>query len=62
VITFGTLFNNIKIERKNATGGLEQTFVVSIILAEQKKGTLAHTLVPYQNLRRNKMPLSPHLT
>lgn len=43
-------------------GGLEQPFVVSIILAEQKKGTLAHTLVPYQNLRRNKMPLSTHLT
>ncbi len=43
-------------------GGFEQTFVVSIILAEQKKGTLAHTLVPYQNLRRNKMPLSSHLT
>jgi len=37
VITFGTLFNNIKIERKNATGGLEQTFKVPIAYGPREK-------------------------
>ena len=34
---FGTLFNNIKIERKNSTGGLEQTFKVPIAYGPREK-------------------------
>jgi len=37
VIIFGTLFNNIKIERKNSSGGLEQTFKVPIAYGPREK-------------------------
>ncbi len=37
VVIFGTLFNNIKIERKNSTGGLEQTFKVPIAYGPREK-------------------------
>ena len=43
-------------------GRLEQALVVSIVLAEQKKGTLTHTLVPYQICGAGERPLCPHLT
>lgn len=37
VIIFGTLFNNIKIERRNSSGGLEQTFKVPIAYGPREK-------------------------
>lgn len=37
VVIFGTLFNNIKIERKNSSGGLEQTFKVPIAYGPREK-------------------------
>lgn len=37
VIIFGTLFNNIKIERKNTDGTLEQTFTVPIAYGPREK-------------------------
>lgn len=37
VVIFGTLFNNISIERKNSTGGLEQTFKVPIAYGPREK-------------------------
>ncbi len=37
VIIFGTLFNNIKIERKNSSGGLEQSFKVPIAYGPREK-------------------------
>ena len=41
---------------------LEQTLVVRVVLAEQKKGTLTHTLVPYQICGVGERPLCLHLT
>jgi len=37
VVIFGTLFNNIKIERRNSSGGLEQTFKVPIAYGPREK-------------------------
>jgi len=37
VVIFGTLFNNIKVERKNSTGGLEQTFKIPIAYGPREK-------------------------
>ena len=40
-------------------GRLEQTLVVMVVLAEQKQGTLAHTLVPYHVYGRAMRVLLP---
>jgi hypothetical protein len=37
VVIFGTLFNNIKIERRNSSGQLEQTFKVPIAYGPREK-------------------------
>ena len=37
VVIFGTIFNNIKIERKNSSGGLEQTFKIPIAYGPREK-------------------------
>ncbi|CAB5221171.1 tail sheath stabilizer and completion protein [uncultured Caudovirales phage] len=37
VVIFGTIFNNIKIERKNTAGGLEQTFKIPIAYGPREK-------------------------